>query len=239
VKKKADSIATKPESVAAWMNRPLVRRATPPADPAGREAAALDELLSCAASLQRAFLNGEDERMRFLVFESALYGVEWLAARAAGEESGEAALLGSLLARMDDALNQIPKQSAPRKSALGMYHTHKARRAPVGSPMGGPKVDFTKPDNRTALELFGRIEAYRERWFMIEGTAAARKKLDPIPAACVALDDFGPATWRAWHEVGKMMLRADGSGASSHLSAAWQRLAKVHESSPLTALAWK
>lgn len=228
-----------PAAVAERMNRPLVRRAKPPADPDGREAAALDEVLSCAASVQRAFLNGEDERMRCLVIEAAKYGAEWLAARAVSGDINAAAELIHMRAAIDAALNGIPPQSPAGEVAQGTARALKARRAPVGSPMGGPKVDFTKPDNRTALELFGRIEAYRWRWFVIEGTAAALAKLDPIPAACVALDDFGPATWRAWHEVGKMMLRADGSGASSHLSAAWQRLAKVHDSSPLTALEWK
>jgi hypothetical protein len=231
--------ATKPApaAVAAWMNRPLVPRAKPPADAAGKEAAAMEELLSCVAALQRGFVLGEDA-LPFLVFEAAKYGAEWLAARAMSGDAGASAKLIHLRAAIDAALNGIPPQIPAGKVAQGTARALKARRAPVGSPMGGPKMNFTKPDNRTALELFGRIEAYRERWRVIQGNTAAKAKLYPIPAACVALDDFGPATWRAWHEVGKLMLRADGCSAGSHLAAAWQRLAKVHDSMPLTSINW-
>lgn len=234
--------AAKPEhaaagAVAAWMNRPLERRPSRPADAVEREALAIDELFSCADAMQRAFLSGNDEFMAFLIYEVAQFASEFLSARAAQGRIESAANLINLRAAVDAAIGRIPARTPSGKIALAVSEEIKARRKPVGSPRGGPKLDWSTPDNRTVLELYGRIEAYRHRWSNMK-SADAQTLLDEIPAACVALDDFGPGTWAEWHEAGKIILRADGQSASSHLRAAWERVSKMHFSVPATARDW-
>lgn len=224
-----------PAEIAHWMNAPLGAPLELPSKENEREIRALAELLTAGRGLREACQAAADLAMvgRF-VFSVGEACLAWMAARAAQDDCRAAVHLVALRVASKAAVDEMPAKSIiAGKTALMAAKQIGRQKKPKGSPKGGRKFDFSQGDNRTVVELRCKIEAYRLRWSLVKSPPV---DVLPIPAACIVLDDLSPETWPAWHEVGKMILHSEGEGASSHLKAAWERLAKLPLDMPVTSL---
>lgn len=210
---------------------------------ADREREALLELARHVRALQESDCGAMAADSGKVGFAASLLGVaavEWLAARAAQGDTAAADGLFDCWAAAQAALNTVQIQTDA--AGLTVRHRRKLRKdakeipALLSSPRGGPRIDLKTADNQTVLFLWRTIEAYRMGWRIVSrgGNIAPPAGLHPIPAACVNLDDLGPDTWPAWGDVGKMILRTRGEGATSHLRAAWKRIGKFAHLLPAT-----
>lgn len=228
-----------PAEIVKLMNAPLWKPSELPSKENERESLALAELLRAGQGLRQAYQGEADlATLGRFVLSAGEACIAWLAARAAQDDCRAAKHLVALRVASKAAVDQIPAESIAGKTALMESKRIGAQKKPIGSPKGGRKFDLSQGDNLAVVELRGKIEAYRDRWSVVNSPQPAMPPVDvlPIPAACIALDDFSPETWPAWHEVGKMILRDEGKGASSHLKAAWERLAKLPPDTPVTPL---
>lgn len=228
-----------PAEIAHWMNAPLGKPLELPCKENEREIRALAELLTAGRGLQEACQTAADlATVGQFVFSVGEACLAWMAARAAQDDCRAAYHLVALRVASKTAVDKIPAESFAGKTALMASKRIGAQKKPIGSPKGGRKFDFSQGDNRTVVELHGKIEAYRSRWLLVKSPQFTTPPVNilPIPAACIVLDDLSPETWPAWHEVGKMILRDEGKGASSHLKGAWERLSKLPPDMPATPL---
>lgn len=223
--------------IVGLMNAPLSLPKAIPSGEDAREKLALADLLQAGEDLRQAQIaEANPATMTRLVFSIGEASIEWMAARAAQDDTRAAIHLVELRVASHAVIDRILPASLSGKVAQQVSRRIASQKKRQGSPKGGRKVDFSQDDNRTVIELFGIIEAYRFRWRLIAASDSKRipKGIDAIPAACIALEDFTPATWPDWHEVGKRILKSEGKGASSHLKEAWQRMSKLPSGMPPT-----